>query len=360
MAGEELFLASDHAGLDLKQSLAEFLEDQGYTVEDMGPEEYEAEDDYPDLIIPAVEKAVENDAKAVVLGHSGQGEAIAANKVEGARAAVLYSGNTEIVKLSRDHNDANVLSLGAGFMEEEEAREAVKQWIETDFSEAARHRRRIRKLHGYESRTRQVIPAIIASDQEELEIRFSKIGDVSSYFHLDVEDGDFVSRRSLNFDFSLPEDKRYEAHLMVESPLDWLDSHRGLVECAIFHYESRVNVGKAIKKLERRDLEAGLAVNPGTPLTEVEGFLDDIDKLQVMTVNPGKYGAGFVEETVEKVVRAREARPALDIQVDGHVTPQTIGKLLDAGANRFVSGSYIMNADDSEEALETLRQAVGQ
>src|SRR3990167_7638542 len=134
-----VFLGADHAGYELKETLKSYLRDVGYIIEDCGAVRLNADDDYPDFIgeaIKKLKKSLEKDADAVaiVMGGSGQGEAMVANRFHGVRAAVYYGGNEKIVTLSREHNDANVLSLGARFLTEEEAKRAVKLWIETAFS----------------------------------------------------------------------------------------------------------------------------------------------------------------------------------------------------------------------------------
>lgn len=143
---KKVIMASDHAGFELKKELKEFLEGLGYEVEDMGARRYDPEDDYPDFIRPAAEKVVfEKGSVGIVLGGSGQGEAIVANKVKGIRAAVFYGGPEDIIRLSREHSDANVLSIGARFIDKEKIKEQVKLWLETDF-EGGRHERRIEKI----------------------------------------------------------------------------------------------------------------------------------------------------------------------------------------------------------------------
>lgn len=143
----KIYFASDHAGFELKEKLEEFIQHLGYEVEDLGPFTFNADDDYPDFIIPSAKKvAKDKNSRGIILGGSGQGEAIAANRISGIRAVVLYNYNEDIVKLSREHNDANVLSLGARFITEEEAKKAVKLWLETEFSGEERHKRRINKI----------------------------------------------------------------------------------------------------------------------------------------------------------------------------------------------------------------------
>jgi len=142
----KIHLATDHAGLDLKNSIKDHLIDNGHDVTDHGAYEYDALDDYPDFIFPCA-RAVASDpsSRGIILGGSGQGEAMAANRIKGVRAAVFYNGPDEIVKLSREHNNANILSLGARFMSEEEIHDIIKLWFDEPF-EGGRHQRRIEKL----------------------------------------------------------------------------------------------------------------------------------------------------------------------------------------------------------------------
>ena len=143
----KVFLASDHAGYELKEALSPFLAERGFEVEDLGPSSLDPNDDYPDYLMMLGRRiADEKNAMGVGIGGSGQGEAMAVNRVKGARAAVFYGGPDEIVKLSREHNDANVLSLGARFLSQDAAKNAVILWLTTKFSGDERHVRRIAKL----------------------------------------------------------------------------------------------------------------------------------------------------------------------------------------------------------------------
>ena len=141
-----IHIATDHAGLELKEKVKSYLSKLDYEVIDHGAYEYDELDDYPDFIFPCA-NAVSNDlnSKGIILGGSGQGEAMAANRVKGVRAAVFYNGPDEIIKLSRQHNDANILSLGARFMSDQEMYKIIELWLSTDF-ESGRHKRRIEKL----------------------------------------------------------------------------------------------------------------------------------------------------------------------------------------------------------------------
>jgi len=142
----KIHLATDHAGLDLKNTIKNHLIEKGHDVKDHGAHEYDAEDDYPDFIFPCARSvADEKESRGIILGGSGQGEAMAANRIKGCRAAVFYNGPKEIVTLSREHNNANILSLGARFMDEKDIFDVIDIWLQEPF-EGGRHQRRIEKL----------------------------------------------------------------------------------------------------------------------------------------------------------------------------------------------------------------------
>ncbi len=146
----KVYIASDHAGFYLKKQLIQYLGIKGYEVEDCGAFEMDESDDYPDFIIPCAQKVANyKDSLGVVIGGSGNGEAIAANKVKRVRAAVYNSGKAEIARLAREHNNANVLALGARFITPDEAKRAVTTWLEADF-EGGRHERRLKKIEEVE------------------------------------------------------------------------------------------------------------------------------------------------------------------------------------------------------------------
>ena len=142
-----IHLATDHAGLELKNNIKEYLIGKGYNITDHGAHEYDADDDYPDFIFPcAIAVAADpNSSRGIILGGSGQGEAMAANRIKGIRAAVFYGSEPEIVRLSREHNNANILSLGARFISKEEIYKVIQNWLAEPF-EGGRHQRRIDKL----------------------------------------------------------------------------------------------------------------------------------------------------------------------------------------------------------------------
>ena len=125
---------------------------KGFNCIDVGPHIYNEKDDYPDFIIPTAKNVAEKrGSRGIVIGGSGQGEAIAANKVKGIRSVVYYGGPMKIITLSRKHNNSNILSLGSRFISMPDAKKATLRWLNTPFSNESRHKRRIQKIKKFES-----------------------------------------------------------------------------------------------------------------------------------------------------------------------------------------------------------------
>jgi ribose 5-phosphate isomerase B len=153
-----VYMAADHAGFELKQHLAEHLAGLGHEVIDVGAHQYDAEDDYPAFCLHAAARVVDDPGSlGVVIGGSGNGEQIAANKVPGVRAALAW--NLTTAQLARQHNDANVVALGGRMHSPEEAAAMVTAFLETPFSGDSRHARRIGQVADYES-TRPKLPEL--------------------------------------------------------------------------------------------------------------------------------------------------------------------------------------------------------
>jgi ribose 5-phosphate isomerase B len=144
-----IHIGSDHAGLELKAELVKHLSSKGHDVTDHGPHEYDALDDYPDFCIPAAQAVAQDPSSlGIVLGGSGNGEQIAANKVKGIRAALAWS--IETAKLAKEHNNANVVAVGGRMHEISFVKEIIDAFIGEPFSNDERHVRRIKKISDFE------------------------------------------------------------------------------------------------------------------------------------------------------------------------------------------------------------------
>lgn len=203
-----------------------------------------------------------------------------------------------------------------------------------------------------------IVPAIIAKNQRELDGMLSKVRGKARRIMIDVMDGEFVPNTSLDFDFKLQGGLEYEAHLMVENPLDWVRENADKANTAILHVETLDNLRSAIGYVENKGLEVTLALKPETKIDEVLPYLGEVQGILIMTVSPGKYGGKFLPEALEKVKILRETDDTIPIEVDGGMNPRNARLARESGANIFASGSYIFKSDDIDKALKELKDAI--
>lgn len=205
-----------------------------------------------------------------------------------------------------------------------------------------------------------VIPSLIATSPDELVDIFNKVQDLARLFQLDVMDGEFVTNTSLEFDIKLDaKPDKFEAHLMTLHPEEWIKQNYEKADTFLFHFE-RCQDPEAVIQLAGSGKNIGIALNPETPLTELEPYLDRLDQVLIMTVHPGAYGAPFLPAMLEKVRALRAMRPELELEVDGGMTLETIKLANEAGANKFVSGSYLMRAKNIEERIKEIEDYLSQ
>ena len=206
---------------------------------------------------------------------------------------------------------------------------------------------------------KMIIPAIIAKNQGEMEEKINLVKNYVEVIQLDVMDGEFVPNESLNFDFKLPSTKcGFEAHLMTKNPWEWVEKHYKKVDTILVHVESVNDHQGIIKLVKSKNKRIGFVLNPGTTVEQIMPYLDQIDQVLIMTVNPGFYGSSFIPETLKKISKLRRVKPQLDLEVDGGINDKTIGLADKAGANMFVSGSYIVQAAMVEKAVDSLKKII--
>ena len=199
-----------------------------------------------------------------------------------------------------------------------------------------------------------IVPAIIAESQGELDSMLERLIGKVDRVMLDVMDGKFVPNRSLDFDFRLPEGFEYEVHMMAVDPLERLSKMAGKVDIAILHVETLIDVRAAIERVRELGLQPVLALNPGTGVDVIEPYLDEVDGVLVMTVDPGAYGGRYIPDALDKVRRIREMDPEVPIEVDGGMNAENSRAAREAGANVIASGSFILKSDDIEWAVKAL------
>lgn len=204
---------------------------------------------------------------------------------------------------------------------------------------------------------KKIIPAIIAKSQRELDELLLKIVDTVEIAQLDVMDQKFVPNSSLFFDFKLPKTScLFEAHLMIENPEDWIEKNWKKVDTILIHYESCFNPKNIINDVKNKGKKVGFVLNPETSIEKISSFIDDIDQVLIMTVNPGFYGSPFLPEILDKIKELRNLKSNIDIEVDGGITDKTIELVDKAGANLFVSGSFIMKSQNVKNSINILKK----
>lgn len=210
-----------------------------------------------------------------------------------------------------------------------------------------------------------VAPSIISFDYAQMGSSVKALMDAGAdWIHFDVMDGQFVP--PITFGAQLVADMRklgdtpFEVHLMTATPERHFDA---FIEAGcsrvIFHAEATAHAHRLAQSLAARGVGAGLALNPGTPVEVAEPLLGQLDTVLVMTVNPGWGGQEFIAEALDKVRRLRSADHRIGIEVDGGITPQTIGCAREAGADLFVVGSYLATCGSIPAGMEALRSACG-
>jgi ribulose-phosphate 3-epimerase len=186
----------------------------------------------------------------------------------------------------------------------------------------------------------------------------------ADYLHLDVMDGHFVPELTFGPQIVAAVNRStsmfLDVHLMMYNPFEYVERFvEAGADMLTFHFEATEDVEDTLNYIKRCNVKVGLAFNPETSASLITKYLDKCDMLLLMTVHPGRGGQPFMEKVVEKVRFARELCDQLNIpmniQVDGGITPVTAKRCFDAGANIFVSGTYLFHAPDMHAAVESLR-----
>ena len=205
----------------------------------------------------------------------------------------------------------------------------------------------------------EIIPSVIAKNQKALDKIIKKVKNKSNRIQLDVMDKKFVKNSSLDFDFKLPKLKqKVEAHLMVKGPKIWIESNYKKVNTIIFHIESTKNPNEIIELISSKKKKVEIAIKPLTPIAKISRYIPKIDMITVMSVHPGKYGAKFIPSTLKKVTQLRKKYPKLIIEVDGGINDKTISKAKEAGANYFISGSFLKKEKSISSGIRKLKSLI--
>lgn len=208
-----------------------------------------------------------------------------------------------------------------------------------------------------------IAPSILSANRKKLQQEVKAVEKYADLIHVDIMDGKFVPPITFKADEikAVKTKLAKDVHLMVEYPLTdgWIDRFKDAGASIItIHWESKDNTNEAIKAIKKKKCKAGISLNPATPLYKIKPYLDKVDMVLVMSVNPGYAGQSFIMPVLTKIKHLRRLKPDLDIQVDGGISKKNIGKAYRAGANIFVAGSSIFGKKDRKKAIMDLKDAI--
>jgi len=206
----------------------------------------------------------------------------------------------------------------------------------------------------------EVIPTIIAKDLNELQEKIKKVESFVDWVQIDVMDGQFVENTTWNEPSDLKKIEtslNLEAHLMIKEPEKYIDQWiNSGVKRIIFHIEATDKIREVIDQVKQAGLGVGLAINPETPVEAVDQFVDQLDLILVMTVNPGQGGQDFLEQNLGKIKQLRAKYKRVKIGVDGGINLETAPEVIQAGASLLASGTAIFKSDNIEQTINTLKK----
>lgn len=208
----------------------------------------------------------------------------------------------------------------------------------------------------------KIAPSILAADMNNLERDIKEVASLGAdYIHIDVMDGKFVPNETNGLTMlksaKNATDIVLDVHLMVENPLEYMKPFIKDADIITFHVEAvdKFQIEEIIKNLKDKSKKVGIALKPKTPITEIIPFLEKIDMVLIMTVEPGFGGQELILETIQKIKELRKLKPDLDIEVDGGINLDTVAFVKEAGANVLVAGTAIFKSKDKRKTIDELR-----
>lgn len=369
MQKEKIPIASDHKAVKLKSALIAYLDELGFEPLDLGTYSHDRVD-YPVYAMAVAEKVSEGQyKKGIVLCKTGIGVSIVANKFPRIRAALVIT--EEAAKLSRKHNDSNILALGSGFVSVEEAKKILLKWLFTEY-EGGRHQKRLDCVAKLEENfmhelgetdqkgTKSEVDEI---NQKEIEIgaslmcanQLNLLGEVNKLiaagidlFHIDIMDGIFTTNITLSpyhvFCLRSHTNLPIDVHLMVNDPLAYIPqlSTAG-ADIITIHVECKGDINKLLDNIKSAGMKSGLAIEVDTEVENLYPFIDKIDYALFLGVKTGFKAQPFSPKVIEKVKTFNEHikkhKKNIKIMVDGAIGPRTITHLYNSGARIFIGGT---------------------
>lgn len=207
----------------------------------------------------------------------------------------------------------------------------------------------------------KIAPSILAANFDRLEEEIINVVELGAdYIHVDVMDGEFVDNKTPGFEMYNrainSTDKIIDTHLMVEDPENWIEDY-SKSDIITFHIEAvdDETANRIIEKLHELGIKAGITLKPNTPIQEILPYLEKVDIVLIMTVEPGWGGQKLIEECLEKIKFVRKLNPDIDIEVDGGINLENVQKVKEAGANIIVAGTAIFKAPNRKQVIEQMK-----
>ncbi len=212
----------------------------------------------------------------------------------------------------------------------------------------------------------KISPSLLSADMARLADEVEKIKKVADYAHCDVMDGHFVDNLTIGLPVINSLKKLniipLDVHLMIEFPGKWIDRYldTGLKseDYLVFHFEPEPNPGKTLEEIKKKNVKSGISIKPGTPFSKIAPYLDLIDQILIMTVEPGRGAQKLIKDVLPKITEARLARRENQVvAVDGGIKMDTIKNAVRAGAELIIAGSAVFGKEDPVMAIKELRKA---
>ncbi len=205
----------------------------------------------------------------------------------------------------------------------------------------------------------EIFPSIMAKNQKELDQKIKIAQKAAKRVHLDIVDGKFAPNKVLWFDFIVPDDLKCNVHLMIEEPESWIAHNMEHFEIFLPHIEALKDIDTYCEWIQEHERPFGFALLPKTKITpKLRKHILKAQYVHVLTVKPGFYGSKFLSSQLKKIAQIRKINSTVNIIVDGGMNPEKIKLAKEAGANMFVSGSFIMKAKDPKKNMRELKRAL--
>ena len=363
---QTIYIGADHAGFDLKEILKEHLLAQKYHVEDMGAYILDPTDDYPKYAKEVAQAVIDHPGSlGILLCGNAEGVCIAANKFDEIRAGVGFS--IAAAQTMRADDNTNIICIPGRIETPDDPIAISETFLQTPFSHAPRHVRRLQGLHAIEHEDVpliRVVPALLVQNEHTFRKRIhnAALRQLAPLWQIDIMDGSFTHETSwadprvIATMAPLPD---FELHLMIERPLEAIATFQEYipsVKRAIIHAEIQEPLRPLIREIKNLDLEVGLAINPSTNIKPLLNEIETCNIIQVMGVYPGASGQKFLRHrTIRHIKQIRKYAPHVLISVDGGVHMDTAKNVVTAGARQLCVSSELWDSANPADTYKKLQ-----